>query len=74
MAVFMSTDPVSAPKKPIAQYLYGIIIGFCIVLIRNFSAFPEGTSFAILIGNTFASLLDKLFSLKKQAASPAAPQ
>lgn len=74
VAVFMSTDPVSAPKKPIAQYLYGIIIGFCIVLIRNFSAFPEGTSFAILIGNTFASLLDKLFSLKKQAASPAAPQ
>ena len=26
--------------------------------MRTFSAFPEGTSFAILFGNTFASLID----------------
>lgn len=60
VAVFMATDPVSAPKKPGAQLIYGLLIGFCIVLIRNFSAFPEGTSFAVLIGNTCASLIDKL--------------
>lgn len=74
VAVFMSTDPVSAPKKPPAQYLYGLIIGFCIVLIRNFSAFPEGTSFAILIGNTFASLLDKLLLVKKRTVNPVMSQ
>lgn len=60
VSVFMSTDPVSAPKKPRAQWLYGLLIGAVIVVIRTFSLFPEGTSFAILIGNTFASLFDKL--------------
>ena len=73
VAVFMSTDPVSAPKKPLAQYVYGLIIGICIVLIRNFSAFPEGTSFAVLIGNTCASLLDKLFAVKQQTVRPVMP-
>jgi Na+-translocating ferredoxin:NAD+ oxidoreductase RnfD subunit len=59
VAVFMVTDPVSGPNKPLAQYVYGIIIGSIIVLLRVFSGFPEGTSFAILLGNTFANLLDE---------------
>jgi len=59
VAVFMSTDPVSAPKKQTAQLAYGLLIGVVVVIIRSFSLFPEGTSFAILIGNTFASLFDK---------------
>jgi Na+-transporting NADH:ubiquinone oxidoreductase subunit B len=59
VAVFMSTDPVSAPKKQPAQLAYGFLIGVVVVIIRTFSLFPEGTSFAILIGNTFASLFDK---------------
>lgn len=29
VAVFMVTDPVSAPKKPLAQWLYGLLIGVC---------------------------------------------
>jgi Na+-transporting NADH:ubiquinone oxidoreductase subunit B len=62
VAVFMATDPVSAPKKPAAQWLYGSIIGSCIVLIRTFSLFPEGTSFAVLLGNSAASLLDDIVS------------
>lgn len=59
VAVFMVTDPVSGPNKPVSQVLYGIIIGSVIIVIRVFSAFPEGTSFAVLIGNTFANLLDE---------------
>ncbi|HOX31706.1 MAG TPA: RnfABCDGE type electron transport complex subunit D [Spirochaetales bacterium] len=58
VAVFMATDPVSAPKKPAAQWLYGALIGCCVILIRTFSLFPEGTSFAVLLGNSAASLLD----------------
>lgn len=75
VAVFMSTDPVSAPKKPRAQWLYGLLIGAVIVVIRTFGLFPEGTSFAILIGNTFASLFDKLVAdaaKRKAAAAPSA--
>lgn len=69
VAVFMVTDPVSAPKKPLAQWLYGSIVGVCIVLIRSFSAFPEGTSFAVLLGNSAASLLDDVVTKKKPKAS-----
>jgi len=68
VAVFMATDPVSAPKKPAAQFVYGAIIGVCSVLIRNFSAFPEGTSFGLLLGNTFASLIDQALTPKPKEA------
>jgi Na+-transporting NADH:ubiquinone oxidoreductase subunit B len=60
VAVFYSTDPVSAPKQKASLWLYGIIIGSTAVLVRTFSLFPEGTSFGILLGNTFASLIDDL--------------
>lgn len=74
VAVFMVTDPVSAPKKPLAQWLYGLLIGACIVLIRTFSLFPEGTSFGVLIGNTAASLLDEIVAkAKAKKAAAAAP-
>ncbi|KLO23306.1 NQR2 and RnfD family protein [Marinitoga sp. 1197] len=64
--VFMATDPISAPKKQISHWYYGIIIGVVAVLIRTFSLFPEGTSFAVLFANTFAPLIDELVSLKKK--------
>ena len=69
VAVFMCTDPVSAPNKPIAQWLYGLIIGSAAVIIRTFSGFPEGTSFAVLIGNVFAPLLDELVPKPKKKSA-----
>lgn len=76
VVVFMATDPVSAPKKTGAQWIYGAIIGSCIVLVRSFSLFPEGTSFGVFIGNTAACLLDDLFAKAKdtkKAPAAAAP-
>ena len=66
VAVFMVTDPISSPKKGGAIIIYGIIVGSVAALVRTFSLFPEGTSFGILIGNTFASLIDEWF-IKKPA-------
>lgn len=66
VAVFIATDPVTAPKKKKSKWIYGTIIGAATVLIRTFSLFPEGTSFGILLGNTFASLLDELFTTRKK--------
>jgi len=66
VAVFMATDPVSAPKKNQAQILYGILIGTVTCLVRIFSLFPEGTSFGVLMGNTFAALFDEWFTPKKE--------
>jgi Na+-transporting NADH:ubiquinone oxidoreductase subunit B len=69
VTVFMATDPVSAPKRPSSHFIYGALIGATVVVIRTFSAFPEGTSFAILFGNTFATLIDiGVDSMKKPAA------
>ncbi|MDX9800492.1 MAG: RnfABCDGE type electron transport complex subunit D [Spirochaetia bacterium] len=75
VAVFMTTDPVSAPKKPLSLWIYGAIIGFTAAIVRTFSLFPEGTSFALLFGNTFAALLDELVAKKKAkpSAATAAP-
>ncbi|MCG8570032.1 MAG: RnfABCDGE type electron transport complex subunit D [Spirochaetes bacterium] len=64
VAVFMATDPISAPKKNQSKWIYGILIGCSIVIIRTFSLFPEGTSFAVLLGNTFALLFDEIFTKK----------
>ncbi len=61
VAVFYATDPVSAPKRPASQLIYGVIIGVAAILIRQFSLFAEGTSFAVLLGNMFAPLLDYIF-------------
>jgi len=71
VTVFMATDPVSAPKRQPSHYIYGALVGFTVVVLRTFSAFPEGTSFALLLANTFATLIDiGVDSAKK----PAAPQ
>lgn len=59
-AVFMATDPVSAPKNNLTKWIFGILIGFCAVVIRRFSLFTEGMMFAILIANSFGPLLEKI--------------
>jgi Na+-transporting NADH:ubiquinone oxidoreductase subunit B len=65
----MSTDPVSAPKKNVSQWIYGFLIGGLTITIRVFSGFAEGVSFAILTANTFASLLDELMPANKKKVS-----
>ncbi len=57
-AVFMVTDPVTAPFSGPGRIIYGTLIGFIIFFIRIFGALPEGTAFAIVIVNAFASSLD----------------
>ncbi|WGS64024.1 RnfABCDGE type electron transport complex subunit D [Marinitoga aeolica] len=64
VTVFMATDPISGPKNQKAHWYYGILIGVITILIRTFSLFPEGTSFAVLLGNTFAPLMDELLKKK----------
>ncbi|HOW52280.1 MAG TPA: RnfABCDGE type electron transport complex subunit D [bacterium] len=64
---FMTTDPVSAPKNPTAQKVYGLFIGMLTVLIRTFSVWPEGMMFAILLANMFGPITDIAFeTLKKR--------
>jgi Na+-transporting NADH:ubiquinone oxidoreductase subunit B len=69
VAVFMSTDPITAPNNPLAQFAYGLIIGGVSMTIRALGGFPEGTSFGILFANTFSALLDEIFPKKKKKAA-----
>ena len=60
--VFMATDPVSAAMTEKGKYLYGLLIGFLVILIRVVNpAYPEGMMLAILFGNVFAPIIDRIF-------------
>ncbi len=57
--VFMATEPVSAPSSPRGHFVYGLLIGVLVVLIRVVNpAYPEGMMLAILFMNLFAPLID----------------
>ncbi|WP_316356161.1 NADH:ubiquinone reductase (Na(+)-transporting) subunit B [Candidatus Neptunichlamydia sp. REUL1] len=57
--VFMATDPVSSPYMKGAKWIYGILCGALVIVIRTINpAFPEGVMLAILFGNVFAPLID----------------
>lgn len=57
-ACFMATDYVTSPMTQKGQLVYGVCIGILTVLIRNWGAYPEGMSFAILIMNAFTPLIN----------------
>ena len=57
-AVFMATDYVTSPMKTSAQIIYAAGIGVLTVLLRKFSIFPEGVTYAILMMNIVSPLLD----------------
>lgn len=58
-AIFMATDYATSPMNPRGMIIYGIGIGIITVVIREFGAYPEGVSFAILIMNAFTPLINK---------------
>ena len=59
--VFMATDPVSAAMTQGGKWVYGILIGVMTVLIRVANpAYPEGIMLAILFGNVFAPIIDRV--------------
>ncbi len=58
---YMATDMVSSPMTPKGQIVFGIGCGLLTMIIRLWGAYPEGVSFAILIMNAFAPLINKAF-------------
>jgi len=64
-AIFMATDYVTSPMSAKGKIVYAIGIGVITVIIRNFGAFPEGMSFAILIMNAFTPLINTYIKPKR---------
>ena len=58
-AIFMATDYTTSPMTVKGRIIFAIMCGILTVIIRAFSAYPEGVSFAILIMNAFVPLIDK---------------
>lgn len=64
-AFFMATDLTTSPMTPIGKIIFGIGIGVITMCIRNFGAYPEGISFAILIMNGFTPLINAKIKPKR---------
>lgn len=66
-AIFMATDPVTAPLCKESKFIYGLLIGFLCIIIRLFNpAFPEGMMLSILFMNIFSPLIDNIIINKKK--------
>ena len=58
-AVFMATDPVTAPQTNTGKWIYGLLIGIFAVMLRVLNpAYAEGMMLSILLMNIFAPLVD----------------
>ena len=64
-AIFMAADYVTSPVCSRGQLVYGVGIGVLTVVIRNWGAYPEGMSFAILIMNAFTPLINTYIKPKR---------
>lgn len=58
-AIYMATDYVTSPMTPRGMIYYAVGIGVLTILIRDFGAYPEGVSFAILLMNAATPLINK---------------
>ncbi|MBQ0126608.1 MAG: NADH:ubiquinone reductase (Na(+)-transporting) subunit B [Bacteroidales bacterium] len=57
--VFMATDPVTSAQTECGKWIYGFIVGALCITVRLFNpGYAEGMMLAILLGNTFAPLID----------------
>lgn len=57
-AIFLLSDPVTSPKRPIARTLYGVAGGVLCMFFRYIGRLEESVLFGILIMNAFVWLLD----------------
>ncbi|MEO5353867.1 MAG: RnfABCDGE type electron transport complex subunit D [Magnetococcus sp. XQGC-1] len=58
-AFFMATDMVTSPITIRGQIVFGLGCGLLTYLIRTWSGYPEGVSFAVVIMNAFVPLIDQ---------------
>lgn len=58
-ACFMATDYVTSPTTAKGKLVFGFGCGLLCMLIRQFGAYPEGCSFAILVMNALTPLINR---------------
>ncbi len=58
-AFFMATDYTTTPTTKKGQIIFGIGAGLITFVIRKWGGYPEGATYAILLMNVLAPLIDK---------------
>ncbi|MBU0996000.1 MAG: RnfABCDGE type electron transport complex subunit D [Proteobacteria bacterium] len=58
-AFFIATDPVTSPISKKGRFLFGMGIGFILMMLRFFSGYPEGVMFAVLFMNAVTPLINR---------------
>ena len=58
-SIFMATDYATSPNTRTGTVIYAVFIGVLTIVLREYANYPEGMSFAILLGNLLVPLLDK---------------
>jgi electron transport complex protein RnfD len=69
-AFFIATDPVTAPLTAKGMWIFGIVVGSLVMLIRIVGEYPEGVMYAVLLGNAFTPLLDRFCKLTPAGGKP----
>lgn len=64
-AIYMATDYVTSPMTHKGMLIYGAGIGVITMVIRLWGAYPEGMSFAILLMNSVAPLINRYVKPKR---------
>lgn len=64
-ALFVVTDPVTAPANRRGRWLYGFLVGALCVWLRRHGTHSDAIAFAILIGNMLAPLCDAVTSWRR---------
>jgi len=59
-AVYMATDPVTAPVTKPGRWAFGIGIGVLVVVIRIWGGLPEGVMYAILLMNALVPFINRV--------------
>ncbi|CAK0754664.1 Ion-translocating oxidoreductase complex subunit D [Gammaproteobacteria bacterium] len=58
-AFFIATDPVTATTTERGQWVYGLLIGGVVFLIRSFGGYPDAFAFSVLLMNLAAPTIDR---------------
>lgn len=58
VAVYMLTEPVTQPKRPMAKMLYAVTAGVVTMLFRYYGTVLQSAVFALLLTNAFAPFFD----------------
>lgn len=59
-AFFIVTDPVTAATSRQGRWIFGVMIGILVYVIRTWGGYPDGVAFAVLLANMAVPIIDAM--------------